>query len=63
MATMYVSEGPLKAWFAWRPVRLRSGELVWLERIERQRVICTVLQIGMVHKMYEYARAKQKYPS
>lgn len=23
-------------WFAWRPVRLNSGTMVWLERIERR---------------------------
>ncbi len=23
-------------WFAWRPVRLSSGTVVWLERIERR---------------------------
>lgn len=56
MATMYVSNGPFKRWFAWRPVRLRSGELVWLERIERQRVFCTVLSAGWSHTMYEYQR-------
>ena len=24
------------SWFAWRPVRLQSGELVWLEWVERR---------------------------
>ncbi len=23
-------------WFAWRPVRLNSGTMVWLERVERR---------------------------
>ena len=28
-----------EVWFAWRPVRLRNGRLVWLMTIARQLVI------------------------
>lgn len=27
-----------RVWFAWRPVKMRAGECVWLEKIEKRYI-------------------------
>jgi hypothetical protein len=40
-------------WFAWRPVRLDTGRMVWLEKVKRKGTICDTWE-GQEWN-YEYA--------
>ena len=46
-----------KEWFAWRPVRLDSGEWVWLDWVEKTTDDRPLVYLGLLTE-YSYKRVK-----
>lgn len=47
--------GPTRTWFAWHPVRIWSGEIVWLQKVHCRVAVAnklTGVHEGITHWIY-----------